>query len=58
MQALEQLLRRFEGDAEVQLQLVSGSQVRVFQLRQSVRVTPDLYGELKAVLGPQCLQEV
>lgn len=55
MEDLKGMLRRHSGDSEVRLHLVTGTSVRVFELPHQVKVTADLYGELKGLLGPQCL---
>ncbi|MGN6219200.1 MAG: DNA polymerase III subunit alpha, partial [Microbacterium sp.] len=52
---LLQTLQRHAGDTEVSLKLHSGSVAKVFEVPHPVRITPDLYGELKGLLGPQCL---
>ncbi|XPP25444.1 MAG: DNA polymerase III subunit alpha [Leucobacter sp.] len=52
---LREALRRHPGESEVRLQLLTPTAVRVFELPTTVRVTPDLFGELKALLGPRCL---
>ena len=48
-------LRRHPGDAEVTLKLHRAGTAKVFEVPIPVRVTADLYGELKGLLGPQCL---
>ena len=53
--SLREVLGRHEGDTEVRLRLLKGDAARVFELPQSVRVTVDLVGELKTLLGPNCL---
>ncbi len=53
--ALGDVLIRHAGDTEVRLKLVKGRTARVFELPYPVRVTADLYGELKSLLGPNCL---
>nr|WP_281886938.1 DNA polymerase III subunit alpha [Agromyces rhizosphaerae] len=53
--ALGEVLGRHSGATEVHLKLVKGGTARVFELPFPVRVTPDLYGELKSLLGPNCL---
>src|SRR5699024_7863083 len=53
--ALGEVLGRHSGANEVRLRLVKDDAVRLFELPQPVAVTPDLYGELKALLGPGCL---
>lgn len=55
MEQLKGTLQRHSGDSEVKLHLIAGGAVRVFELPQQVRVSADLYGELKGLLGPQCL---
>ena len=47
--------KRHEGDTEVTVKLHAGSIAKVFEVPHPVRVTADLYGELKGLLGPQCL---
>ena len=49
------VLVRHRGDTEVRLKLVKGRTARVFELPHQVQVTADLYGELKSLLGPNCL---
>src|SRR5918995_1656471 len=53
--ALGDVLIRHAGDTEVRLKLVKGRTARVFELPYPVQVTADLYGELKSLLGPNCL---
>ncbi|MEL4318599.1 DNA polymerase III subunit alpha [Leifsonia sp. YIM 134122] len=55
MQSLGDVLIRHSGETEVRLKLVKGSTARVFEVPYPVRVTADLYGELKSLLGPNCL---
>ena len=58
---LEELLETFErhrGDSEIRLNLATPHVVRVFELPQRVRVTSELFGELKAILGPRCLVDI
>ncbi|GAA2015982.1 DNA polymerase III subunit alpha [Microbacterium ulmi] len=52
---LAEVLDRHRGDIEVTLKLHRGSTAKVFEVPIPVRVTADLYGELKGLLGPQCL---
>jgi len=52
---LKEMLIRHRGESEVRLNLITPVGVRVFELPQKVRVTPDLYGDLKGLLGPGCL---
>lgn len=52
---LLQMLQRHKGDTEVTVKLHAGSVAKVFEIPHQVRLTADLYGELKGLLGPQCL---
>ncbi|WEG10641.1 DNA polymerase III subunit alpha [Microbacterium horticulturae] len=52
---LAEMLDRHRGDTEVTLKLHRGGVAKVFEVPHPVRVTADLYGELKGLLGPQCL---
>ncbi len=52
---LAQVLGRHRGSTEVTLKLHKGSTAKVFEVPAPVTVTADLYGELKGLLGPQCL---
>ncbi|MET0861890.1 MAG: DNA polymerase III subunit alpha, partial [Microbacterium sp.] len=49
------VLGRHAGDTEVTLKLFKGSAAKVFEVPMPVSVTADLFGELKGLLGPQCL---
>jgi DNA polymerase-3 subunit alpha len=49
------VLIRHAGDNEVRLRLVRGENARMFEIPYPVAVTADLYGELKSLLGPNCL---
>ncbi|MGH1527317.1 DNA polymerase III subunit alpha [Leifsonia sp. L25] len=53
--SLAEVLSRHPGDSEVRLRLVKGQTARVFEVPKPVKVSPDLYGELKGLLGPNCL---
>lgn len=55
LRALDEALDRHEGVSEVRLRLVNGSVARVFQLSRRVAVSSELIGEVKGVLGPNCL---
>lgn len=55
IEELLQTLKRHGGETEVTVKLHSGSTAKVFEVPHQVRVTADLYGELKGLLGPQCL---
>jgi DNA polymerase-3 subunit alpha len=52
---LNDVLIRHSGDTEVRLQLIKGDSGRVFEIPYPVTVSADLYGELKSLLGPNCL---
>ncbi|MCI0155856.1 DNA polymerase III subunit alpha [Leifsonia shinshuensis] len=53
---LDEIFRRHEGQNEVKLGLIDGGVMRVQNLpRYHVKLSPDLYGELKGLLGPNCL---
>jgi DNA polymerase-3 subunit alpha len=52
---LDEILRRYPGNTEVRLRLTRAATARVFELPTRVRVTSDMYGELKSLLGPSCL---
>ncbi|NYG19730.1 DNA polymerase-3 subunit alpha [Agromyces hippuratus] len=55
-EALRDVLVRHHGDTEVRITLTKGRVGRVFEIGQyPVKVTADLYGELKSLLGPNCL---
>jgi DNA polymerase-3 subunit alpha len=53
--SLAEVLARHPGESEVRLRLVKGQVARVFEVPKPVKVSPDLYGELKGLLGPNCL---
>ena len=53
--SLSEVLARHPGDSEVRLRLVKGQVARVFEVPKPVKVSADLYGELKGLLGPNCL---
>jgi DNA polymerase-3 subunit alpha len=52
---LNDVLIRHAGDNEVRLRLIRGESARMFEIPYPVTVTADLYGELKSLLGPNCL---
>ncbi|AWB95337.1 DNA polymerase III subunit alpha [Agromyces badenianii] len=55
-EALRDVLVRHRGETEVRITLTKGRVGRVFEVGQyPVTVTADLYGELKSLLGPNCL---
>jgi len=53
--ALDEALGRHEGDAQVRLRLVKSGVARVFELPRRVQVSVDLIGEVKSLLGADCL---
>jgi DNA polymerase III subunit alpha len=53
--ALNDVLIRHSGKSEVRLKLLKGVSARMFEIPYPVTVSADLYGELKALLGPRCL---
>jgi DNA polymerase-3 subunit alpha len=53
--ALGDVLIRHAGGSEVRLKLVKGDSARMFEVPFPVSVSADLYGELKSLLGPNCL---
>ncbi|WP_157002652.1 DNA polymerase III subunit alpha [Agromyces laixinhei] len=55
-EALRDVLVRHRGQTEVRITLTKGRVGRIFEVGQyPVTVTADLYGELKSLLGPNCL---
>jgi len=52
---LAEVLGRHPGSTEVTLKLHKGTAAKVFEVPRPVAITVDLYGELKGLLGPQCL---
>nr|WP_268788335.1 MULTISPECIES: DNA polymerase III subunit alpha [unclassified Rathayibacter] len=52
---LSDVLIRHSGRTEVRLKLIKGETARIFEVPFPVRITPDLFGELKSLLGPNCL---
>ena len=52
---LSDALIRHSGSTEVRLKLIKGDTARLFEIPYPVDVTADLYGELKSLLGPNCL---
>jgi DNA polymerase-3 subunit alpha len=55
VQDLADVLRRHSGDTEVRLKMHRGRTAKVFEVPLHVRITADLFGDLKSLLGPQCL---
>ncbi|MGM1016598.1 MAG: DNA polymerase III subunit alpha [Actinomycetota bacterium] len=55
MHDLAEVLRRHRGDTEVMLRVHRGSSAKVFEVPMPVKVSADLFGDLKSLLGPSCL---
>lgn len=57
VEELKDVLRAHPGTTEVRLKLVNGSRATVMKVDDRLRVTPStaLFGDLKALLGPNCL---
>jgi DNA polymerase-3 subunit alpha len=55
VQSLAEVLDRHSGPSEVRLKLIKGDVARVFDIPHPVTVSADLFGELKTLLGPNCL---
>ncbi|GAA4353936.1 DNA polymerase III subunit alpha [Microbacterium rhizosphaerae] len=49
------VLSRHRGSTEVTLRLHRGSTAKVFEVPMPVTISADLFGDLKGLLGPQCL---
>ncbi|MGZ4533550.1 MAG: hypothetical protein ACXVXP_14540, partial [Mycobacteriaceae bacterium] len=56
---LKQVLASHPGTSDVHLRLVTGTTSTVLRLDEGLRVTPTsaLMGDLKALLGPGCLNK-
>ncbi|HYP73532.1 MAG TPA: OB-fold nucleic acid binding domain-containing protein, partial [Microbacterium sp.] len=52
---LAQVFARHPGSTEITLKLHRGGSAKVFEVPARVGISVDLYGELKGLLGPQCL---
>ncbi|MED5527379.1 MAG: hypothetical protein VYC81_01805, partial [Actinomycetota bacterium] len=57
VERLKEVLRQHSGTTEVHLHLTGGTQTTVLRIDDALRVTPSaaLYGDLKALLGANCL---
>jgi DNA polymerase-3 subunit alpha len=55
LEDLDRILRTNAGQDEVQVRLVSADQERLFKLQPTVRISGELIGELKVLLGASCL---
>nr|WP_029514185.1 DNA polymerase III subunit alpha [Nesterenkonia sp. F] len=55
---LGEILRRHRGSNDVHVRLLSGATIEVMRLGPDYQVTPSpsLYGDLKVLLGPSCLE--
>ena len=52
---LNSVLARHAGVSEVRLRMIRGETARVFEIPHPVTISGDLYGELKSLLGPNCV---
>ena len=52
---LADVLKRHRGDTELRLKMHRGRTAKVFEVPMPVKVSAELFGDLKALLGPQCL---
>ena len=55
LEDLDRILRGNPGSDEVQVRLVSADQERLFKLQPTVKISSELIGELKVLLGASCL---
>jgi DNA polymerase-3 subunit alpha len=55
LEDLDRILRTNAGSDEVQVRLISADQDRMFKLQPTVRISSELIGELKVLLGASCL---
>lgn len=55
MQDLKAMLERHQGPHPVALRLHTDTSIRLFELPMQVKIASDLFGELKGLLGPNCL---
>ncbi len=55
MNDLAEVLRRHNGETEVVLRVHRGTTAKVFEVPMPVKVSADLFGDLKSLLGPACL---
>lgn len=55
LEELDRILRVHAGTEEVHVKLVGETGERLFKLQPKVKISVDLYGELKVLLGAKCL---
>lgn len=55
IRSLRETILRHPGETEMRVHLIKGDTARVFEVPHPVRVSADLFGELKSLLGPNCL---
>jgi DNA polymerase-3 subunit alpha len=55
LEELDRILKVHAGGDEVQIKLVNGAQERFFKLQPTVKISGELIGELKVLLGASCL---
>lgn len=53
---LDTILARYPGKREVHLAIASVGGIRVFGIRRSIGISPDFYGEVKALFGVNCIR--
>jgi hypothetical protein len=52
---LDRILKVHKGGDEVQVRLLGADQERLFKLQPTVKISGELIGELKVLLGASCL---
>ncbi|MBN8422997.1 DNA polymerase III subunit alpha [Microbacterium sp. 2216-1] len=55
MNDLAMVLQRHAGETEVLLRVHRGGTAKVFEVPMPVKISADLFGDLKSLLGPTCL---
>jgi DNA polymerase-3 subunit alpha len=55
LEELDRILKVHKGGDEVQVRLLSADQERLFKLQPTVKISGELIGELKVLLGASCL---
>jgi DNA polymerase-3 subunit alpha len=55
LENLDAMLKAHPGKEEVQLSFIDEANPRSFKLQPTVKISDDLIGELKALLGSGCL---
>jgi DNA polymerase-3 subunit alpha len=57
LENLDATLKAHPGKEEVQLTFIDDANPRSFKLQPTVKISDDLIGELKALLGASCLAQ-